>query len=125
MRRLTPLLAPLLLSACVSLEYDLGSVPVPISAKPAGADAAQVQAFEIEAKNILWVDGLAGRSQPDVAALLTEQAAGWDRIADLRVTQGATFHDWLIAHLSLTLVRMKTVVIEGQLVRDSQARGSE
>ena len=116
------LIAGLLLAAfacgCVSLDYDLSSVPVPISAKPAEPGAGEVEPFTIEGKNILWLDGLAGRSQPDVAALVAERAKGWDRIAGFRVTQKSGFHHWLVAHLSLTLVRMRTVVIEGQLVRE-------
>lgn len=104
-------------AGCASLDYDLSTVPLPISAKPADSSAAEVVPFTIEEKNILWVHGL-GRSQPDVAALVSEAAHGYDRIAGFRVTQGAAFHDWLVSHLSLTLVRMKSVVIEGQLVRD-------
>ena len=119
--RLRPIVALFLLTlvvSCVSLDYDLSSVPIPISAKAAEAGASSVVPFEIEANNYLWVDGLLGRSQPDVAELVREKAAGYDRIANFRVTQSAGFHDWLIAHLSVTLVRMKTVVIEGELVRD-------
>ena len=107
-----------LAASCVSLDYDLASVPIPISAQPAEPGASSVVPFEIEAKNYLWVDGLLGRSQPDVADLVREKAEGYDRITNFRVTQSAAFHDWLIAHLSVTLVRMKTVVVEGELVRD-------
>ena len=58
--------------------------------------------------------------QPDVAGLVTEAAEGYDRIADFRIRQSGSFHDWLLTHLSATLVRMKTVVITGQLVRDAR-----
>lgn len=71
-----------------------------------------VEPFTIEAHNVLWVHGLFGHAPPDVAALVA------DRIAGFRVRQDSGFHDWLITHLSLTLVRRRTVVIEGQLVRD-------
>lgn len=116
-RALAALLAALL-SGCLALEYDLASVPVPVSAKPAEADAGEVVPFEVEARSVLWLDGLAGRSTPDVAALVAEQARGYDRIAAFRVRQESNFHQWLLTHLSLSLVRMKTVVIEGELVRD-------
>ncbi|MCA8943144.1 MAG: hypothetical protein KDB80_11340, partial [Planctomycetes bacterium] len=107
----------LLLAACGSLHYDLSSVPIPISAKPA-EPGAHVDPLHIESKNVLWVHGLFGQSEPDVTALVTEAAAGYDRIAGFRVVQSGSFHDWLLTHLSATLVRMKTVRIEGQLVRD-------
>ena len=112
------LLLPPLGSACVSLDYDLSGVPVPISAKPETSDAVEVVPFRLEARNTLWVHGLAGHSEPDVAALVTEAAEGYDRIAGFRVSQGGNGHHWLLTHLSLTLVRMKRVVIEGQLVRE-------
>lgn len=106
-------------SGCSSLEYDLSSVRVPVSAKPAGPDSGPTESFEIREKSILWVHGLFGRSTPDIAGLVTEAAANHDRVASFRVTSGAVFHDWLATHLSLTLIRMKTVVIEGELVRDA------
>jgi hypothetical protein len=106
---------------CASLEYDLSGLTLPVSARPAEAGAAHVEPFTITEKNVLWLHGLFGRDPPDVAALLSERAAGFDRIADLRVSQGPGFHDWLVTHLTLSLVRMKTVTIEGQLVRDSEA----
>jgi hypothetical protein len=105
-------------AGCVSLDYDLSTVPVPISAKPAAPDAGEVVPFTIEAMNVLWAHGAFGHHPPDVAALLAEEARGYDRIAGLRVEQRSGFHQWLVAHLSLTLVRMRTVVIEGQLVKD-------
>ena len=118
-KRLSCLIVLLLsVSACASLDYDLAGVPLPISAKPAEPGASSVEAFKIEEKNILWIHGLLGQSQPDVVALLNERAEGYDRIAGLRIRQGPSFHDWLLTHLSLSLIRMKNVVIEGQLVRD-------
>ena len=54
----------------------------------------------------------------DVAALVREASEGHSQITGFRVVQSASFHDWLITHLSMTLVRMKTVEIEGQLVRN-------
>jgi len=103
--------------ACVSLDYDLSSIPIPVSAKPAEPDAGEIEPFTIEARNILWVHGLFGRSSPDVTALVLEKSKGYDSIAGFRVRQEMNGHQWLLAHFSLTLVRMRTIVIEGQLVR--------
>lgn len=116
--RLLVLALPWLAAGCLSLDYDLSKVSVPISAKPAEAGQGEVVPFRIEARNMLYFDGLFGRSTPDVAALVSEEAQGYDRIADFRVSQETNFHQWLLTHLSLSLVRMKTVVIRGQLVRD-------
>jgi len=116
-----PRLAPLLvlvtcLGGCMALEYDLSTVGVPVSARPAPAGAA-AEPFEASDKDVLWVHGLFGRSQPDVAALLGEAAAGASGVTDFRVSHGPSFHDWLITHLTLTLVRMKTVTVSGRLLR--------
>ncbi len=116
-RRLALCLA-FLATGCVSLDYDLSSIPVPVSAKPAEPGQGEIEPFRIEVKNVLWLDGLFGHEPPDVAGLVTEKARGFDRIADFRVSQESSFHQWLLTHLSLTLVRMKTIVIRGQLVRD-------
>lgn len=113
-----PLLLALLAGGCVSLDYDLSSVPVPVSAKPADPGQGEVEPFRIEARNVLWLDGLFGHETPDVAALVAARAQGYDRIADFKVSQETNIHQWLLTHLSLTLVRMKTVVIEGELVRE-------
>lgn len=122
--RVPVLVLGLLASACVTVDYDLSSVPVPISAKPAEPGTIEAVPFRVEARNVLWFDGLFGRSTPDVAALLMEEARGYDRIADFRVSQETNFHQWLLTHLSLTLVRMKTVVIRGQLVRDGSKQAA-
>ena len=116
-RLLIPCLA-LLATACLSLDYDLSGVPMPISAKPAEPGVAEAVPFRIEARQQLFLDGLFGRSTPDVAALVTEAGQGYDRIARFRVKQTTNVHQWLLTHLSLSLWRMKTVVIEGELVRD-------
>ena len=117
-RRL-PLATGLLLAAgCAPLNYDLSSVPLPISAKPVDVDSGVVTPFRIESRNTLWIHGLAGQDTPDVAALVTEASAGYDRIAGFRVKQTTGASHWLLTHLSLTLIRMKKVIIEGQLIRD-------
>ena len=116
-RLLVLLFAPLA-AACLSLDYDLSSVPIPVSAKPAEPGAAEVVPFRVEARQQLFLDGLFGRTTPDVAALTTEASQGYDRIARFHVKQTTNIHQWLLTHLTLSLWRMKTVVIEGELVRD-------
>ena len=116
--RVVVLLLATLATACVAFDYDLSSVPIPVSAKPAEPGSGEVVPFRAEARNVLWFDGLFGHTPPDVAALVQEHARGYDRIAAFKVGQDTNFHQWLLTHLSLTLVRMKTVVIEGELVRD-------
>ena len=118
MRTLIVFWLAFLTCGCVSLDYDLRSVPIPISAKPVCEDAGTVEEFRIEARNVLWAHGLFGHEQPDVAALIAERSAGWDRIAGFRIQQTANTSHWLLTHLTLTLVRMRKVVIVGQLVRD-------
>ena len=105
-------------SSCAPLEYDLSSISLPISAKPFEGEATEVVPLHIESRNTLWVHGLAGHSTPDIAALVIEASEGYDRIADFRVKQTAGFEHWLATHLSLTMMRIKKVVIEGQLIRD-------
>ncbi len=113
------LLLTLAASGCLSLDYDLSGVPVPVSAKSVDpGSAAEVEPFRIETRNTLWIHGLLGRNTPDIGALVAEQAAGWDEIAGFRVQQRSGVSHWLLAHLSLTLIRMRKVVIEGQLVRE-------
>jgi len=114
------LVLALLAAGCVALDYDLSSIPIPVSATPAAPGEGEIEPFEIKARNVLWFDGLFGHERPDVAALLAERARGADRIAGFRVSQETNFHQWLLTHLSLTLVRMKTVVIRGELVRDRE-----
>ena len=115
--RLLLCLAPLT-TACLSVDYDLSGVAMPISAKPAEPGAAEVVPFRVEARQVLWFDGLFGRSTPDVAELVREAGHGYDRLASFRVRQETNIHQWLLTHLTLSLVRMKTVVIEGEGVRD-------
>lgn len=119
-RHLRSLLAVSLLvlvnAGCVNLDYDLSPLPMPVDAKR--ATGGEVEDFRIEAKNVLWLHGLFGHTQPDVTALVAERAEGASRIAGFRVRQTSNLHQWLATHLSLTLVRMRTVVIEGQLVHE-------
>ena len=104
-----------LLASCSSLSYDLASVPFPVSASPAPAPAT-TEPFVATGKAVLWVHGLFGQSQPDVAALVREACGPCEGVAAFRVASAASFHDWLLTHLSLGFVRMKTVTISGQKV---------
>ncbi|MBK8097434.1 MAG: hypothetical protein IPK26_10020 [Planctomycetes bacterium] len=103
----------LLAAACQPLTYDLAAVPTSISARPPSAGEGPGEAFTLTAKNVLWVHGLFGHAQPDVAGLVAGVAQGSGGIADFRVVQAGSFHDWFLTHLTLGLMRMKTVTITG------------
>lgn len=101
-----------LLAGCSSLTYNLSSVPFPVSASPVAGDQ-RYEAFQIQGKSVLWVHGLFGEDQPDVAALLQASCGACAGVANFRVEVAATGHDWLLTHLTLGLVRIKTVSIRG------------
>ena len=103
-----------LLAACSSLDYDLATVPFPVSASPAEAPG---EPFEVTGKSILWVHGLFGASQADVAALVREKCEPCGGVANFRASASASFHDWLVTHLTLGLIRMKTVTVTGERLR--------
>lgn len=100
-------------TSCASLPYDLAEVPFPVSASPA-KDAAAGEAFEIRQHYTMWVHGLFGESKPDVAAELTKACNPCATVTDFRVTVSAGFHEWLVTHLTLGFVRMKSVTISGR-----------
>jgi hypothetical protein len=104
-----------LLAGCSSLHYDLASVPFPVSASPAPPNAA-AEPFTATGKTVLWVHGLFGEDQADVAALLREACGSCEGVADFRASSAATFHDWLVTHLTLGFVRMKTTTITGRRI---------
>lgn len=111
------LLAPILLllpGACSTLRYDLTGLPFPVHATPAVTADGATELFARTGKQVLWVHGLLGEQQPDVAALLRDGVAGGSGVADFRAAATATFHDWLVTHLTLGFVRMKTVTVSGQ-----------
>lgn len=112
-RRLcVPFFLALTSAACSSLRYDLGAVPFPVSAQPAPAGAA-TEPFEVTGKSVLWVHGLFGEDQADVPGLLQGACGGCAGVANFRASAGAGFHDWLLTHLTLGLVRIKTVTVSG------------
>ncbi len=101
----------LLLASCGALTYDLSDVPFPVSARP--NSELKAEPFELTGKSVLWVHGVAGKDQPDVGAMLRNHCNGSVGVSDFRVSVGASFHDWLLTHLSLGFVRMKTVRVTG------------
>lgn len=112
------LLLALFAAGCSTFTYNLAGVGFPVSAKPAGEGAA-TKPIELGGKTVLWLHGLGGSSQPDVAALLKEHCgAECAGVAEFRAEASTSFHDWLVTHLTLGFIRMKTVSITGQeLVR--------
>ncbi len=115
-RPLVPVLLLAGLSAgCSSVSYDLSKVPFPVYANPTAYPDTPREAFEISEKAVLWVHGLFGEDQPDIAELL-RQECGEDcsGVVNFRVDIGASGHDWFLTHLTLSLVRMKTVTIRGE-----------
>jgi hypothetical protein len=117
MRQLLAVAAALVLAACSSFGYDLSPVPFDVSAKPAPA-GARTQPFTVRGKTVLWVYGLCGEALPDVAAWLREQCPDGEQVADFHVSVAASFHDWLLTHLTLGFVRMKTVTVTGVRVAE-------
>ncbi len=120
MRAATVLLLAMLSAACANVRYDLAGVPFPVMATPAPAGAPAGAPFEVKQKYILWGYGLFGESQPDVAGALRkieQQIAGDDRptaaVTDFHVAASANLWDWLGTHLSLGLVRLRTVRVSG------------
>jgi hypothetical protein len=82
-----------------------------------GQQGEVVASFSVRKKSILWLHGLLGETVPDVAGVVAEAARGYDQVVNFRVNQAPRFGDWLATHLTLSVMRMKTVVIEGDLVR--------
>jgi hypothetical protein len=115
MLRATTVLLLLLATACSSMRYDLDGVPFPVRADSHGAPGGEP--FSLDSKYVMYVHGLLGEKQPKVADLLRERCDGATSISDFRVRAGANFWDWLGTHLSLGLVRLKTVRITGTLHR--------
>jgi hypothetical protein len=102
----------LLGASCSSLQYDLATVPFPVSASPAPA-GQNGEPFEAKDSLVMYGYGLFGESQPDVAGKLREACGDCAGVADFRVSASASFHAWLATHLSLGLVRYKVVTIRG------------
>lgn len=115
---LPSLLLLALLPSCGTTSYDLSLVPVPVLANDLGYEDVERAPFRETEKTVLWVHGLFGETVPDVGRIVRDKTEDAEAVVNFRVTRSAGFHDWLITHLSLTLVRMKTVTVEGELVRN-------
>jgi len=112
-RRAAAVLPVLLLFAgCSSMSYDLTEVPFSVSAKPGDGET-----FSLKSKYVLYGYGLFGEKQPGVAEELRAHCAGAARVTDFRVTAYTSIWDWLGTHLTLGLLRMKTVTISGRQSR--------
>ena len=105
--------AALTLAACANVRYDLAGVQFPVMATAAPAGALAGQPFEVKQKYILWGYGLFGEKQPDVAGALRGDGAPTAAVTDFRVAASANLWDWLGTHLSLGLVRLRTVHVRG------------
>jgi len=114
MRHLLSLACTAALAGCSSFAYDLSSLPFPVTATPAADPAIVREPFECRAADVIWCHQLFGESQPDVAALLRAHCGDCAGVANFRVTVAGTFHDWLVTHLTLGFVRMKTVTVRGE-----------
>ena len=108
----------LAMTSCSSMHYSLDGVSYPVYANPSQDSAGEE--FALKSKYVMYVHGLLGEKQPKVAELLNEHfgdAKGIKSVTDFRVSAAANLFDWLGTHLSLGLVRLKTVHIRGRIVR--------
>ncbi|MDA7936680.1 hypothetical protein N9B90_01935 [bacterium] len=108
----------LAMTSCSSMHYSLEGVDYPVYASPSTDDAGEE--FSLQSKYVMYVHGLLGEKQPKVAELLNKHcgdAKEIQSVTDFRVSAGANLFDWLGTHLSLGLVRLKTVHIRGRVVR--------
>ena len=105
----------LLLASCSSMRYDLEGVPFQVSALPNAYGGGEE--FELKSKYVMYVHGLFGEKQPKVKELLLEHCKDAKAVTDFRVSAGANIFDWLGTHLSLGLIRLKTVRITGRVAR--------
>jgi len=104
----------LLLAGCGSFAYDLASLPFPVLASPNTDPALQAEPFERRGKHTLYLHGLLGETQPEVAAVVREAVGDAEGVANFRVQVAASLHDWVITHLTLGIARLKTVTIRGE-----------
>lgn len=114
LRSLVPTVALAVLASCSTFAYDLSTVPFPVSASPATDPGLAREPFELSGKDVIWCHQLFGEDQPDVAQMLKERCSDSAGVANFRVSVAGTFHDWLLTHLSLGFVRMKTVTVRGE-----------
>ncbi|MGK0301065.1 MAG: hypothetical protein ACI89X_001939 [Planctomycetota bacterium] len=114
-KRIAALVLLLAMTSCSSMRYDLEGVSFPVHAN---ANAyGEGEEFTLKSKYVMFVHGLLGEKQPKVAELLKEHCGDAKAVTDFRVSAGANLWDWLGTHLSLGLVRLKTVTIQGRVAR--------
>ena len=114
-KRIAAVALLLALTSCSSMRYDLEGVGFPVQANAASNGAGEE--FSLQSKYVIYVHGLLGEKQPKVAELLQAHCGDAKAVTDFRVSAGASIWDWLGTHLSLGLVRLKTVQISGRVVR--------
>lgn len=102
------------LAGCSTFSYDLSQLPYPVTATPSTAPGLVHEPFELRDKDTIWVHQLFGESSPDVAAMLKQHCGDCAGVANFRVVVAGNLHDWLLTHLTLGLIRMKTVTIRGE-----------
>lgn len=112
--RSVALAALLLLTGCGSFAYDLASLPYPVLAGPNTDPTLASEPFELRGKHTLYLHGWLGETQPAVDTLVREAVGDARGVANFRVQVAASLHDWVITHLTLGIVRLKTVTIRGE-----------
>lgn len=112
--RLAALSALLMLAGCGSFAYNLASLPFPVLAGPNTDPALASEPFELRGKHTLYLHGWLGETQPAVDTLVREAVGDGRGVANFRVQVAASLHDWVITHLTLGIVRLKTVTIRGE-----------
>jgi hypothetical protein len=103
----------LAMTSCSSMRYDLEGVGIPVHANAYG----EGEDFVLKSKYVMYVHGLLGEKQPMVAEILKQHCGDAMAVTNFRVSAGANLWDWLGTHLSLGLIRLKTVTIRGRVVR--------
>lgn len=104
-------------TGCATVRFDLDRLPFPVSASPYRGDPQLADRFTMQEKHVLWLHGLVGETQPDVQGQLLANCLPCAGLADFRVSTTTTFHDWLVTHLTLGFVRMKSVTVTGVRIR--------
>ena len=112
-KRIAAIAFLLAMTSCSSMRYELEGVGFPVHADSANGG----EEFSLKSKYVMYVHGLLGEKQPKVAELLKDHCGNAKAVTDFRVSAGASLWDWLGTHLSLGLVRLKTVTIRGRVVR--------
>lgn len=121
-RRLPICLVPCfaLFAGCSNMHYELAELPFPVSASPLRGAPDAGDRFVLTEKHVLWVHGLFGETQPDIQGQMLANLIPCAGVADFRVSSASSFHDWLVTHLTLGFIRMKTVTVSGVRIKPSR-----